>query len=69
MPSVMQGTRAHRPNVRLNDEEKLILDRLAEKEERSASDILRRALKDYAKAQGASHSAARPKRSSLRDSA
>lgn len=65
----MQGTREYRPNVRLNAEEKHLLDQLMLKQDRTASEILRYALKDYAKAQGVNHGAVRPKRSSLRDSA
>jgi predicted transcriptional regulator len=65
----MQGTRDYRPNVRLNAEEKKLLDDLMLKQDRTASEILRYALKDYAKAQGVNHGATKPKRSSIRESA
>jgi predicted transcriptional regulator len=64
----MTGTTEHLPpakvNVRLSDEERSLLAKLIAKEERTASDVLRRSLRDYAKRQGVSNGGShRPKRS------
>ena len=65
MGSAMKSIRGHRPQIRLNDEEKKVLDSLMAQLDRSASEIFRYALADYAKANGVVRGAHRPKRSTL----
>lgn len=50
-------------NFRLSDEERSLLGQLMAKEERNASDMIRRAIRDYAKRQGIRTGVHRPKRS------
>lgn len=44
-----QAVRWHKCDIRLNSDENAVLDRLADRYEVSRSDVMRRALRDFAK--------------------